>query len=115
MIGLGLLLYGVLRYLIEPLAVVFPPIIIAAVVTYVLNPVVGWLERRGMRRGLGVAIVFLGFLAAIYTMFALLIPVISRQLTSLLDQIPTYAQKITTEFNEFASRRGSTLRLEAPD
>ncbi len=110
-----MLLYGVLKYFIEPLAVVLPPIIIAAVVTYVLNPVVGWLERRGMRRGLGVTIVFLGFLAAIYTMFALLIPVISRQLTSLLDQVPTYTQKITAEFNDFASRRGSSLRLEAPD
>lgn len=114
LIGILVLLYVFFRYAIRPIAVVFPPIIIAAVVTYILNPVVGWLERRGMRRGLGVAIVFLVFLGVVATSMSLLVPVISRQLTSLLEEIPSYATRITTEINEFAARRGSSFRVETP-
>jgi predicted PurR-regulated permease PerM len=115
LIGILLLLYVVFRFVLRPLAVVFPPLIIATVVAYVLNPLVGLLERRGMRRGLAVALVFITFLGIVSTLLSLLIPVVSAQLTSLLDQIPTYTQKVTTEFNEFATRRGLSLRLEAPD
>lgn len=115
LIGIFILAYYGLRFVGKPIAVLLPPIVIAAVVTYMLNPVVGWLERRGLRRGLGVAIVFLAFLMLTTILLSLLIPVIATEVGKLLDEVPTYTQRFVDSFNDFAQARGFGARLKAPE
>ncbi|MEJ8568441.1 AI-2E family transporter [Elongatibacter sediminis] len=69
------------------------PMFAALVIAYLLEAVVGWFERAGMRRMLAVVIVFLGFLAlALFLLFGFL-PRISRQLTQLVQQFPDYLSR----------------------
>ena len=42
---LGLILY---RYVISPVAFIFPPLLIALFIVYLLNPIVSRLEARGL-------------------------------------------------------------------
>lgn len=112
LIGIGLLVYGVFRYVLGPIGVAFAPIAIALVVVYLLNPMVSAIERRGIRRGLGVAIIYLGFLAVVTVILSLLIPVIARQISGFIDELPNYIGKVTAEINEFAAKRGSEFRIE---
>ncbi|HVL33713.1 MAG TPA: AI-2E family transporter, partial [Actinomycetota bacterium] len=112
LIGIALVIYGFFRYLISPLGVIFAPIAIAVVVVYLLNPVVSMLERRGLRRGLGVLFVYVLFLAIMSVLFTYLIPAIGRQVTALIDALPGYVQKVVDQVNKIAAERGSEFRLE---
>jgi predicted PurR-regulated permease PerM len=110
LIGIALLAYGFLRYLIAPLGVIFAPVAIAVVVVYLLNPLVTILQRRRIRRGFAVLIVWLVFLAIVTTIMSFLIPLASDQISSLINNVPSYAQKIVTEINQFAAERNLDFR-----
>ncbi|MEN3294432.1 MAG: hypothetical protein V7642_3685 [Burkholderiales bacterium] len=53
-----------------------------------LNPVVEWLERRGIRRHAGIVIVFGVLLIAIFLLITLTIPTLVDEVKSLVDQAP---------------------------
>ena len=110
-IGILLLLYGAWRFVVAPLSVLFAPIAIAIVVVYLLNPLVSMLERRGFRRGFAVALIYLLFLAVVSTALAFLIPVIVRQLSNFIEQVPTYGDTIVTTVNGFLEDRGLEARI----
>ena len=99
-------------FLVWPLRVVFPPVALALVVVYMLNPLVGRLERSGVKRGLGVALIYVAFVAVVVTGMSLLVPIIARQITGFIDNLPTYVQDITREVNQFAERRGWDFRID---
>jgi predicted PurR-regulated permease PerM len=99
-------------YLIWPLRVIFPPVALALVVVYLLNPLVTKLERRGLRRGFGVLIIYVAFVAVVTVALSFLIPVIARQISGFIDNLPSYVEKATTEVNEFAARRGWDFRID---
>jgi predicted PurR-regulated permease PerM len=98
-------------YLVWPLRVIFPPVALALVVVYLLNPLVSMLNRRGLRRGLAVAVIYLAFVAVVAVGLSLLIPVISHQITAFIDKLPTYIEDATGAINRFAARRHSNFRI----
>lgn len=112
LIGILLLLYIIVRYLISPLSVIFPPLAIALVVTYLLNPLVSKLERRGVRRGLSVLAIYTLFLAVVGVALAFLIPLIGRQLTGFIEEVPNYATRVVDSVNDFAADRGFEFRVQ---
>ncbi len=59
-----------------------------------LQPLVAWLERRHLGRGLAVTVVFLFFLAVVVGFFAAAIPPLAAQTTQLVAEIPTYVAQL---------------------
>ncbi len=59
-----------------------------------LQPVVAWLERCHLRRGLAVTVVFGFFLALVVGFLAAAIPPIATQATQLTTEIPTYLAQL---------------------
>jgi predicted PurR-regulated permease PerM len=98
-------------FLVWPLRVIFPPLALALVVVYLLNPLVSRLHRRGVRRGLAVAVIYLAFIAVVGVGLSLLIPVISHQITGFIDKLPSYVEDATSAINRFAARRHSSFRI----
>ncbi|MGH2793901.1 MAG: AI-2E family transporter [Actinomycetota bacterium] len=103
--------FSAFYFLIWPLRVLFAPVALALVVVYLLNPLVNMLERRGLRRGFGVAIIFVAFVAVVATGLSLLVPIIARQITGFIDKLPEYVQDVTREINQFAAERGWDYRI----
>lgn len=103
--------FSAFYFLIWPLRVLFAPVALALVVVYLLNPLVTRLEGRGIRRGLGVAIIYVLFVAVVAVGLSLLVPVIARQITGFIDKLPEYVQDATREINEFAAKRGWDYRI----
>ena len=99
-------------FLIWPLRVIFAPVALALVVVYLLNPLVGRLERRGIRRGFGVAIIYAAFLAVVSVGLSLLIPLIARQISGFIENLPSYVADVTDWVNDFAARRGWDFRID---
>jgi predicted PurR-regulated permease PerM len=99
-------------FLIWPLRVIFPPVALALVVVYLLNPLVSRLQRRGVRRGLAVALIYIAFVAVVTTALSFLIPLIARQIGGFIEKLPTYVQDVTDWVNKFAARRGWDFKID---
>lgn len=112
LIGIALVVYGFMRYLIGPIAIVFPPLAIALVVTYILNPVVSVLVRRGAPRWAAVLGIYVLFLGVVSVALAFLIPLIARQVSEFIDELPRYVADVVAAVNRFAARRGFDFRIE---
>ena len=99
-------------FLIWPLRVIFAPVALALVVVYLLNPLVNQLQRRGIRRGLAVALIYAAFVAVVTTALSFLIPLIARQIGGFIENLPTYVQDVTNWVNDFAAKRGWDFRID---
>lgn len=62
-----------------------------------LDPVVRWLERKGVKRPIGIAIVFGVFILVVAGILALVIPMIATQVTQLIKTAPSYFTDISNQ------------------
>ncbi len=85
---------ALLIYAMGYLQPVLTPVAIAAILAYLLEPVVNWLERRKVHRTLAVVIVFIAILAAGAGIILWILPDASRQGRSFVENLPTYTQKV---------------------
>jgi predicted PurR-regulated permease PerM len=71
-------------------------IFVAVFLALALNPAVDALQRRGVRRrGLAVAIVFVGAIVAIAALAATVVPTIVAQVNDFVDAVPGYVEDLT--------------------
>lgn len=84
-VGLGLLLIGS----VQTLSTILLYVGTALFLSLGLDPIVAWLERRGMRRWLAVLITILGVLAIFAGIILIVLPVLIGQISELVTQITT--------------------------
>jgi predicted PurR-regulated permease PerM len=113
-IGVIVLAYLVLRLLVYVNPVV-PPLLLAVVVVYLLNPVVSALERRGVPRAAGAGVVYVLFLCLVALAVNLLVPVVTRQVAQVVDHFPAYVADGQALVRRVAARFGAepNFRLDA--
>ncbi|MCJ8006561.1 AI-2E family transporter [Lederbergia wuyishanensis] len=97
MIFLIILLGTKIRFIFTPLVIIvktlFPPILLAGVLYYILRPAVNFLSRK-IPRTLSIVIMFIA-IAGLATGAVLLIgPELQKQFNLLIENIPAYAQNI---------------------
>ncbi|BCT92846.1 AI-2E family transporter [Lysobacter helvus] len=78
---------GVLVFLLAP---ILTPFVIAAMLGWLGDPTVDRLERRGWSRTTAVVIVFCLMTMLLLIALVLLVPMIERQLVTLMESLPTY-------------------------
>ncbi|MES2819354.1 MAG: AI-2E family transporter [Pseudomonadota bacterium] len=81
----GLLLLGWLLYLLLP---ILSPFLIAILLSYMCDPLVDRLERRGLSRTWGVVLVFTLFSLLMLMLLLVLVPMLGRQLVRLYELAP---------------------------
>jgi predicted PurR-regulated permease PerM len=86
--GLGVLLAWNLLKLIASLSAVLTLVGVAAFLAIGLDPLVRGLQRRGLRRGWAVAVVFAGVLAVFGGFIAAVVPTVVTQAGQLTDSLP---------------------------
>ncbi len=79
---------------IRPLLDVLPPFVIAFVFAYLLDPVVDWIQARGLSRGFGVAIVGIAFLVVFLAAGFVLVPRALEQAGNLASNFGSYSEQI---------------------
>ncbi|MGE5677510.1 MAG: AI-2E family transporter [Pseudomonadota bacterium] len=91
--ALILLIYLIIRFGLT-VGEVFKPFVIAAAISYLMNPLVKFFEKRGIRRIFGVAIVYLIFVVLILLISFILIPRLIKEISVLVLNIPQYSSQI---------------------
>ena len=109
-VGIAVLVYLFGRYVLYPIRIIFPPLILALIIVYLLNPSVSFLERRGMRRGLATFFTYLTILSAVGVGLAYLIPVVSHQAVEFGKSLPDFLTKAQHDLVSFARKIGLTVK-----
>ncbi len=85
-----LAILAVIGFLLWRLSPMLMPFVVAAMLAYLGDPLADRLERLHMNRTLAVSIVFLVLMLALGGALLLLIPLISRQIENLIQNVPRY-------------------------
>jgi putative permease len=88
--------------------------LLAVILAMVLNPVVTRLEARGVRRGLGTAVVALGLLVGGAALAWLVVPRLAAEVPALIDELPDLLDRLADRLTEFMGGHPEVARqLEA--
>jgi predicted PurR-regulated permease PerM len=95
---------ALLGYLAYVVRVIWPPLILAAAIVFLLNPVVTRLQARRIPRALGTAFAYLGVLAAVALTILLVAPLASDQYDELADEWPELRDDLEERVDDLAER-----------
>ena len=105
-VGLALLL---LLWLLTP---VLSPFAAAAVIAYMLNPGVDWLERHRMPRALAVLVAISGVALLIAALLLIVLPVLAEEMPVLHERLPVLLLKIDSTIGPWLRQMGLGGRLD---
>ena len=86
------------------LRVIWPPLILAGAIVFVLHPVVTALHRRGIPRVLGTVLTYLGIALAFVLVGLLMTPLVSHQSDQLSDEWPHIRRDVERTIDDWADR-----------
>jgi predicted PurR-regulated permease PerM len=102
----GALFWG-LGWALQRLTPVLLPLAIAGIIAYLLDPVVDFLQAKGMGRTWAILLVFLLGIGTVAGICAFIIPRLIVEMKDLGEQIPYYRDKIILDVKEWlATQRG---------
>lgn len=89
-----------ISFLFEPIGIfittLFFPILIAGFLYFLFNPVVMFLAKRKVPKGLAILLIYVAFIGFIGLIIGTLGPPLSKQVTDLIKDTPTYIQEVRT-------------------
>lgn len=107
MIGILIMIFNQISFIFKPLQVIFStmiaPIILAVVFFNILNPLVSWMEKKGVKRLVGTVVVFVSFLVVLGYGIILLVPILSEQVSEFAADFPEYVATLNTRLEDFIS------------
>ena len=112
-IGLLILVYVTYRYALYPIRIIFPPLVVALIVIYLLNPIVNVLERQGVPRIWGTLLVYVVFLSAAGVAMAYLGGVIAHQVTQFAKGVPGLLDRAGSALAAVSKRLGLHIDTSA--
>ncbi|SDO76560.1 Predicted PurR-regulated permease PerM [Streptococcus equinus] len=101
LVFLTLYLFTKISFLFKPvlsfLAIIMLPLVISAILYYLIKPLVGLIEHRGVSRTASIFIVYAIIVALIIWALASFIPMIEGQLMSFVENLPSYVKSVNVE------------------
>ncbi|HEX6676842.1 MAG TPA: AI-2E family transporter [Actinomycetes bacterium] len=99
--GLGLLTVALGTLAVYSARAILVRVLVAMFFAVSLDPAVRFLERRGLRRGWAVLLIFVLALAVVVAFLVSVIPPLVSQFQSLLDDLPGYVTDLSQRFRSF--------------
>jgi predicted PurR-regulated permease PerM len=111
---IGILIVGaIFVWALFRVRIIFPPLVVALLTIYLLNPIVDRLEQRRVSRGWGTLLAYVVVVGAITLVVVAVTPLISRQVDTFRDQWPQFkielAESIVTTGENINDRFGVDL------
>ncbi|WP_086348307.1 AI-2E family transporter [Candidatus Enterococcus clewellii] len=105
LLGGVVFVFHLVGFIFEPLQIIFKtvigPVILALILYYLLNPLINWLERRGIKRVISVSLVFVLIIGLIALGVVLIIPILQNQINSLVKDFPSYISDVSRSISDF--------------
>jgi len=94
-------LFWAVGWVVQKLSSVLLPLAIAAVIAYLFDPVVDFIERRGIPRTRAIFLVFLMALAVVIGLLGTIVPQLVVELDNLIEQLPAHAEQLRLRLSEW--------------
>src|SRR5690625_893614 len=98
LIGIMIFIYNKISFIFHPIIVIFstigPPIILAFIAYYLINPIVNLLERLRIKRIWDIIIIILGFSGLLTGVILLAAPAIKILINDMIDTFTVYLQQL---------------------
>ncbi|MDO8903469.1 AI-2E family transporter [Hydrogenophaga sp.] len=98
--------------LLTLLAPVLMPFLLAAVIAYVLHPLVEWMRAKRVPRWLGAGLAITSLMLVLLAVVLLIVPVITKQVPLLRDQVPDLLERLNDWVVPFAARFGVDAQVD---
>lgn len=100
-------LFGKVNYFFRPLGqilgIILPPLVVAGILYYLIDPLIDWLEAKfNIPRVWSISIVFILIFGLLIWTVVTLIPIIQSQISSLIHNIPSYWRDLQGMLNELS-------------
>ncbi|MFY0760992.1 AI-2E family transporter [Metabacillus dongyingensis] len=124
LIGLNILVFMKVSFIFTPIEVLIKtillPIILAAIVYYLLNPVVDFFERKGIRRIYTILVLFIVIIGLLTILIVSVIPFLKEQVLSLIKSFPQYTSDVEQLVrdvvgSDFVNQAQKTLNINVAD
>ena len=102
-------LLAIVGYVALKLRVIFPPLILAGAIVFLLNPIVTALQHRGIPRAAGAGLSYLGVLAVIFAAGVGLFPIAAAQVDELEDEMPAIQARVERWVDDRATESVGTF------
>jgi len=79
---------------------VMSPLFIGFIIAWLFNPLVKWLQKKGIRRGIGTVITYVILIGVISLVMGCLIPLLSEQINEFIKVIPNIIDKAQVVLDE---------------
>jgi predicted PurR-regulated permease PerM len=95
--------------------VIWPPLVLAGAITFLLNPVVTFLQGRGVPRAAGTGLAYLGVVAIVVLAALLVAPMARQQWDDLSDRWPELREDVENGIDDLSERsRDDDWPIEIP-
>ncbi|MFR3064164.1 AI-2E family transporter [Peptoniphilus sp.] len=116
-IFLGILIFYLINILFNKFPILgytLSSVIIAIIFAYIINPIVNYLERKGVKRQFGVIIVYISAILIFGILIVSVIPKTINEVSNLLTSLPGMVDTLIREFNNFLSSVFAKFNIELP-
>ncbi|MEA2434297.1 MAG: hypothetical protein QOG54_1754 [Actinomycetota bacterium] len=110
-IGILILAY-VFVWGLTRIRIIFPPLVLALIIIYMLNPIVSRLEERGVKRGLGTVLSYAVVLGGVTLLILAVAPFISSQVSGFADDWPQFRLDLAKSIENGADTLHDSLGLD---
>jgi predicted PurR-regulated permease PerM len=94
MFFIGALMLGIVRYLAVALRSLIVILLVSLFLSFAIEPAVNWMERKGVRRGLGTFVMFLAMILALGAFAFFMGRLFADQVVELIDRVPEYIEQV---------------------
>jgi sporulation integral membrane protein YtvI len=91
------------------------PFIIGIIIAYLFNPLVVYLERRGLKRLTAVVLIYIAFIGVIVGAASYVLPSVYKEMLKLIDIMPFYTYRIQSYADDMYARFSKSLTPEILD
>jgi predicted PurR-regulated permease PerM len=110
LLGLNIMVLTKISYIFTPVIVLLKtlllPVILAGIVYYLMNPLVDYLERKGVKRVYSIILLFLAVAGLITVLLVAVIPFLNSQVTGLVQNMPKYFEQLREKFDQVMDSGG---------
>nr|WP_235860773.1 AI-2E family transporter [Peptoniphilus porci] len=89
--------------------------IIAIIFAYIIDPIVNYLERKGIKRQFGVIIVYISVILIFGILIISVIPKTINEVSNLLTSLPAMVDTLTRNVNDFLTQIFANFNIKLPE
>lgn len=90
-------------------------VIIAIIFAYIIDPIVNYLERKGVKRQFGVIIVYISVILIFGVLIVSVIPKTINEVSNLLTSLPAMVDTLIKDVNNFLTEIFAKFNIELPE